>query len=180
MEEQAGVSRSTVNRIWRAFGLKPHLQDSMKLSNDPFFVEKVIDIVGLYLSPPDNALVLCVDEKSQCQALERTPPLLPLSFGYSATTTHDYFRHGTTTLFAALDVATEHAVTQWKSAHRHQEFISFLNQIDKNVPSDMDVHLIIDNYAPHKHAKVKPGSLATPDTTFILPPPHVLIVAQPG
>jgi putative transposase len=155
MREETGTSRSSINRIWRAFGLKPHLSETFKLSNDPFFVEKVIDIVGLYLNPPDNAIVLGVDEKSQCQALERTQPLLPLAMGYSETTTHDYIRHGTTTLFAAFNVATGKVLSQCKKKHRHQEFIEFLNHIEKNVPPDLDIHLVIDNYSTHKHQKVK-------------------------
>lgn len=155
MEDEAKVSRSTVSRIWRAFGLKPHIHKSFKLSTEPLFVDKVIDVVGLYLNPPDNAMVLCVDEKSQCQALERTQPLLPLAFGNAQTTTHDYVRHGTTTLFAALDTATGKVIAKCKSKHRHQEFVQFLNQIDKNVPEDLEIHLVIDNYATHKHQKVK-------------------------
>ena len=149
------ISKSTVNRIWQAFGLQPHRQRHFKLSTDPFFVEKLRDIVGLYLNPPDKALVLCVDEKTQIQALDRTQPVLPLGLGYVEGVTHDYIRHGTTTLFAALDVATGKVIGQCKRRHRHQEFLQFLRHLDANIPNALDVHLIIDNYATHKHAKVK-------------------------
>jgi len=150
-----GVSKSTAARYFALFGVQPHRQKSFKLSNDPFFVEKVRDIVGLYLNPPDKALVLCVDEKSQIQALERSQPVLPLGLGYVEGVTHDYFRHGTTTLFAALDAASGEVIGQCKPRHRHQEFLSFLNHLDRNVPKHLDVHLILDNYATHKHAKVR-------------------------
>ena len=159
---QTDLSKSTVHRIWRAFGLQPHRQRHFKLSTDPFFVEKVRDIVGLYLNPPDKAMVLCVDEKSQIQALDRTQPLLPLGLGYAQGVTHDYVRHGTTTLFAALDIATGKVLGQCKRRHRHQEFLQFLRQIDANVPEDMDIHLVIDNYATHKHLKVKRWLAARP------------------
>jgi putative transposase len=150
-----GLSRPTVHRIWRAFGLQPHRQRHFKLSTDPFFVEKVRDIVGLYLDPPDKAMVLCVDEKSQIQALDRTQPMLPMGLGYLEGVTHDYVRHGTTTLFAALDIATGQVLTSCKKRHRHQEYLQFLNQVDANVPSDLDIHLVVDNYSTHKHPKVK-------------------------
>ena len=155
MAEQTGISKSTVQRWFELFGVQPHRQKTFKLSNDPFFVEKVRDIVGLYLNPPDCAVVLCVDEKTQIQALERTQPLLPLGLGYVEGVTHDYVRHGTTTLFAALDIANGAVITQCKARHRHQEFLAFLRHIDKAVPEDLDIHLIVDNYATHKHAKVK-------------------------
>jgi len=155
LADTTGISKSTVHRLWGAFGIQPHRQRHFKLSTDPFFVEKVRDIVGLYLNPPDRALVLCVDEKSQIQALERSQPLLPLGLGYVEGVTHDYFRHGTTTLFAALEVITGKVITQCKTRHRHQEFLSFLQHLDRNVPSDLDLHLIVDNYSTHKHAKVK-------------------------
>ena len=155
MAEHAGVSKSTVQRWFDLFGVQPHRQRHFKLSNDPFFIEKVRDIVGLYLNPPDHAVVLCVDEKSQIQALQRTQPLLPMGLGYVEGVTHDYVRHGTTTLFAALDVATGEVLTQCKRRHRHQEFLAFLRHIDASVPQALDVHLIVDNYATHKHAKVK-------------------------
>jgi len=155
MAQQSGLSKSTVQRIWKTFGLQPHRQRHFKLSTDPFFVEKVRDICGLYLNPPDKALVLCVDEKSQIQALERSQPLLPLGLGYAEGVTHDYRRHGTTTLFAALDVANGQVMAQCKKRHRHQEYLQFLRHIEQNVPSEMDVHLVVDNYATHKHIKVK-------------------------
>jgi putative transposase len=155
MAKETKLSRPTVHRVWKAFGLQPHRQRHFKLSTDPFFVEKVRDIVGLYLNPPDKAMVLCVDEKSQVQALDRTQPLLPMGIGYVEGVTHDYVRHGTTTLFAALDIATGTVLTSCKRRHRHQEYLQFLTQIDKNVPEDLDIHLVVDNYATHKHPKVK-------------------------
>ena len=155
MSEHCGVSKSTVARWFDLFGVQPHRQRTFKLSNDPFFIEKVRDIVGLYLNPPDHAVVLCVDEKSQIQALERTQPMLPMGLGYVEGVTHDYVRHGTTTLFAALDVASGQVLAQCKRRHRHQEFLAFLRHIDRNVPTTLDVHLVVDNYATHKHAKVK-------------------------
>lgn len=155
MSAETGVSAPTVQRIWHAFGLKPHLQSTFKLSTDPYFVDKVRDVVGLYLAPPDRALVLCVDEKSQIQALNRTQPGLPLTFGKPATRTHDYQRHGTTSLFAALDVATGKVIGQLKRCHRSAEFLSFLKTIDATVPPDQDVHLIMDNYGTHKTEKVR-------------------------
>jgi putative transposase len=149
------LSKSTVQRVWQAFGLAPHRQKHFKLSTDPFFVEKVRDIVGLYLHPPDHAAVLCVDEKSQIQALERTQPLLPLGLGYVEGVTHDYVRHGTTTLFAALEITSGQVLAQCKRRHRHQEFLQFLRHLDASVPQHLDVHLIVDNYATHKHGKVR-------------------------
>ena len=155
MAHHTGVSKSTVQRWFDLFGVQPHRQRHFKISNDPFFVEKVRDIVGLYLNPPDHAVVLSVDEKTQVQALERTQPLLPMGLGYVEGVTHDYRRHGTTTLFAALDVATGKVITRCKPRHRHQEFLAFLRQIDRSVPHHLDVHLIVDNYATHKHPKVR-------------------------
>ncbi len=155
MAEHTGVSKSTVQRWFTLFGVQPHRQRHFKLSNDPFFIEKVRDIVGLYLNPPDHAMVLCVDEKTQVQALNRTQPMLPMGLGYVEGVTHDYVRHGTTTLFAALDAANGEVITQCKARHRHQEFLAFLRHIDASVPKDLEVHLVIDNYATHKHAKVK-------------------------
>ncbi|MBA3562961.1 MAG: IS630 family transposase [Gammaproteobacteria bacterium] len=155
MAAHTGISKSTVARWFNLFGVQPHRQKQFKISNDPFFVEKVRDIVGLYLNPPDNALVLCVDEKTQVQALQRTQPLLPMGLGYVEGVTHDYVRHGTTTLFAALDVANGNIISQCKPRHRHQEFLAFLRHVERNVPAELDVHLVIDNYATHKHAKVK-------------------------
>jgi putative transposase len=156
------LSKSTVQRVWSAFGLQPHRQRHFKISTDPLFVEKVRDIVGLYLNPPDNALVLCVDEKSQIQALDRTQPLLPMGLGYVEGVTHDYIRHGTTTLFAALDIASGKVLTQCKRRHRHQEFLQFLRHIEASVPKRLDVHLIVDNYATHKHPKVRRWLAARP------------------
>ena len=143
-----GVSKTTVQRWFSLFGIKPHLAQTFKLSNDPFFIEKVRDIVGLYLHPPDHAMVLCVDEKSQIQAL-------PLGLGYVQGYTHDYIRHGTTTLFAALDAATGRVIAQCKKRHRHQDFLAFLRLIDREVPPDLDLHLVVDNYATHKHPRVR-------------------------
>jgi len=160
--DETGVSKSTVHRFFRLFGLQPHRSKSFKLSNDPFFVDKVRDIVGLYLNPPDNALVLCVDEKSQIQALERTQPILPMGLGYVEGVTHDYVRHGTTTLFAALDVQSGKVITQCKPRHRHQEFLSFLRHLDTQVPPALALHLVIDNYATHKHPKVRAWLAAHP------------------
>ena len=151
----SGISKSSVQRYFALFGIQPHRAKSFKLSSDPFFVEKVRDIVGLYLNPPEKALVLCVDEKSQIQALERTQPVLPMGLGYVEGITHDYVRHGTTTLFAALDLTHGKLIGQCKPRHRHQEFISFLNHVDRNVPTELDIHLILDNYGTHKHAKVR-------------------------
>jgi len=149
------LSRPTVHRIWQAFGLQPHRQRHFKLSTDPFFIEKVRDIVGLYLNPPDKAMVLCVDEKSQIQAIDRTQPLLPMGLGYVEGVTHDYIRHGTTTLFAALDIATGQVLTSCKNHHRHQEYLQFLKQVETNVPPEMGIHLVVDNYATHKHPSVR-------------------------
>ena len=149
------ISKSTVGRYFALFGLQPHRSKSFKLSTDPFFVEKVRDIVGLYLNPPDKALVLCVDEKSQVQALERTQPVLPMGLGYLEGVTHDYYRHGTTTLFAALDTLDGKVIALCKPRHRHQEFLAFLNHLDRSVPSGLDLHLVADNYGTHKRPKVK-------------------------
>ena len=172
MANEIGVSHMTVCRVWQTFGLKPHLRETFKLSTDPFFVEKVRDIVGLYLNPPENALVLCVDEKSQCQALERSQPTLPLGFGYAEGYTHDYVRHGTLTLFAALDVATGGVLSQSKRRHRHQEFLQFLRHIDANVPAELDVHIIMDNYATHKHEKVRSWFARKPRYHFHFTPTY--------
>ena len=152
---ESGISKTSVHRYFQLFGLQPHRTESFKLSTDPFFIEKLRDVVGLYLNPPENALVLCADEKSQCQALERTQPMLPLGLGYVEGVTHDYKRHGTTTLFAALDVLNGKVVAECKPRHRHQEFLAFLRRIDQTVPQKLDIHLIVDNYSTHKHARVK-------------------------
>ena len=159
---EVALSKSTVHRTWSAFGLQPHRQKHFKLSTDPFFVEKVIDITALYLDPPEHAMVLCVDEKSQVQALERTQPMLPLGLGYVEGVTHNYNRHGTTTLFAALDVASGQVLTQCKPRHRHQEFLQFLKHIETSVPPDLDIHLVLDNYGTHKHSKVRRWLAARP------------------
>jgi putative transposase len=159
---EANISKDMAHRLFRAAGIAPHRSRSFKLSNDPAFVEKVRDITGLYLNPPDHALVLCVDEKSQIQALERTQPVLPMGLGYVEGITHDYVRHGTTTLFAALDVANGQVISRVRAQHRHQEFLDFLRQIDKQTPPELDLHLIVDNYVTHKHAKVKAWLLRHP------------------
>jgi len=153
--QATGMSQSAISRIWRAFSLQPHRVETFKLSTDPFFVEKVRDIVGLYLNPPERALILCVDEKSQVQALDRTRPVLPLRPGVPARQTHDYIRHGTTSLFAALDVATGKVIGSCHRRHRHQEFLRFLARIEEAVPEHLDIHLVMDNYGTHKMPKVK-------------------------
>src|SRR5215467_1682861 len=155
MAETCGVSKASVQRIWQAHGLKPHLVKTFKLSNDPRFIEKLEDVVGLYLNPPEHALVFCIDEKSQIQALDRTQPGLPMKKGRAGTMTHDYKRHGTTTLFAALDVLKGEVIGQCMKRHRHQEFLKFLKAIDGRVPKRMAIHAIADNYSTHKHGAVK-------------------------
>ena len=155
MAEESGLSHTTIWRIWGAFGLQPHRSETFKLSSDPHFVDKVRDIVGLYLSPPDRALVLCVDEKSQIQALDRTQPVLPMLPGIPERRTHDYKRHGTTSLFAALDVATGFVIGKCYRRHRAREFLDFLKEIDRCVPEGLDIHVVMDNYATHKTAAVK-------------------------
>jgi transposase len=150
MAKASGVSISSVQRIWRAFGLQPHRLETFKLSTDPDFVAKVRDVVGLYVSPPEHAIVLCVDEKSQIQALDRSQPLLPMRPGHPARRSHDYKRHGTTSLFAALDIATGQVIGKCLPRHRAAEFRRFLDEIEANVPEDLDVHLVMDNYATHK------------------------------
>jgi len=150
MSRACGLSVSTVQRIWRAFGLQPHRLETFKLSTDPDFVAKVRDVVGLYLAPPAQAIVLCVDEKSQIQALDRSQPMLPMRPGQAARRSHDYTRHGTTSLFAALDIATGRVIGKCFARHRATEFRKFLDEIEANVPRDLDVHLVIDNYATHK------------------------------
>ena len=155
LAKQLTVSQSTVSRVWRAFGLQPHRSETFKLSTDPLFIEKVRDIVGLYLDPPLKAMVLCVDEKSQVQALDRTQPLLPLRPGQTERRTHDYARHGTTSLFAALDVKAGKVMGRCFARHRAAEFRRFLGEIDANVPPDLDVHLVLDNSATHKTKAVR-------------------------
>ncbi len=155
MAKAMNLSARTVGRIWHAHGLKPHLVRTFKVSNDPHFAEKLEDVIGLYLNAPEHAIVLCCDEKSQVQALDRTQPGLPLKKGRAGTMTHDYVRHGTTTLFAALNVADGTVIGQCQDRHRHQEWLKFLKLIDAQTPADRDLHLILDNYATHKHPKVK-------------------------
>jgi len=155
MAQKTGLSQTAIVRIWRAFGLQPHRVENFKFSKDPQFVEKVRDIVGLYLNPPDRAIVLCVDEKSQVQARNRTQPILPLAPGVPARQSHDYERHGVTSLFAALDVASGVTISNCYRRHRHQEFLKFLNEIDTNLPDGFEVHLVMDNYGTHKVNKVR-------------------------
>ncbi len=155
LAEELNVSESMVHRVWKANNLKPHLSRTFKLSNDPRFVQKVVDVVGLYLDPPEHALVLCVDEKSQIQALDRTQPGLPIKKGRCGTMTHDYVRNGTTTLFAALEMAEGKLIGTCMPRHRHQEWIKFLHLIDQQTPAGLDLHLIADNYSTHKHPKVQ-------------------------
>jgi hypothetical protein len=162
MAERAGVSDTAVLRVWRAHGLKPHLVRGFKVSRDPDFVAKLEDIVGLYMAPPEHALVLCCDEKSQVQALDRTQPGLPLKKGRAATMTHDYKRHGTTTLFAALNVLDGQVIGQCQQRHTHVEWLKFLRQIDRETPKDKTLHLIADNYATHKHPAVQQWLLKHP------------------
>ena len=155
MAEDQGVSKSTINRVWQSHGLKPHLTKQFKLSRDPKFLEKLIDVVGLYLNPPEKALVLCVDEKSQIQALDRTQPGLPLKKGRCGTMTHDYKRNGTTTLFAAIEIAQGKVIGQCYARHRHQEFLKFLKRLDAEFPIGIKLHVVMDNYGTHKHPKVQ-------------------------
>ena len=157
MAKATGLSQSTISRIWRAFGLKPHLTKTFKLSKDPQFIDKVRDIVGLYMNPPEHAIVLCIDEKSQVQALDRTQPLLPMRPGQVERHTHDYVRHGTTSLFAALDTASGEVIAKCHRQHRHQEFLKFMQLVDSSLPEGrkQEVHLVMDNYATHKTPKVK-------------------------
>ena len=155
MARAVGISHDSVHRIWKANDLKPHLTRTFKLSRDPQFEVKFWDVIGLYLNPPDKALVLCCDEKSQCQALERTQPGLPLGVGHIRTRTHDYYRHGTVTLFAALNYLDGKIIARAEARHTHVEWLRFLKQLDSDTPQDLDLHLIVDNYATHKHANVK-------------------------
>lgn len=188
MAAESGLSKSTVGRIWRTFGLKPHQVDTFKLSNDPQFIDKVRDIVGLYLDPPEKALVLCVDEKSQIQALDRSAPVLPMMPGMSERRTHDYVRHGITTLFAALDVATGEVIGSIHRRHRAAEFKKFLAKLDKAVPADVDVHLICDNYGTHKAPTVRKWLEAhprfhmhfTPTYSFLAQPSRAVVRTPDG
>jgi transposase len=162
MAAEMGLSQSTVARIWRAFGLQPHRTETFKLSRDPFFVDKVHDVVGLYLDPPERALVFCVDEKSQIQALDRSQPVLPMMPGTPQRTTHDYVRAGTTTLFAALEVTTGTVIGSLHRRHRTEEFKKFLVKLEREIPPNLDVHLVLDNYATHKTQAIKTWLVAHP------------------
>jgi len=162
MAQATGFSQSTISRMWRAFGLQPHRTETFKLSTDPLFVEKVRDIVGLYLNPPEKAVVLCVDEKSQIQALDRSQPLLPMRPGQTERRSHDYKRHGTTSLFAALDIATGKIIGQCHQRHRAIEFRKFLDRIEESVPADMDIHVVLDNYSTHKTPMIQRWLLKRP------------------
>lgn len=169
---KTGLSQSTISRIWRAFGLKPHRAEGFHLSSDPLLIDKVRDIVGLYLDPPHHALVLCVDEKSQIQALSRTQPVLPMRVGQLERRTHDYTRHGVTSLFAALDIATGNVLGKCYRRHRSVEFLDFLKRIDAAVPADLDVHLVLDNYGTHKTALVRSWLLKRPRYHLHFTPTH--------
>src|ERR1700740_1726043 len=155
LAKETGLSRMTVSRIWHAFGLQPHRSETFKLSPDPLLIEKVRDVVGLYMNPPEHAVVLCVDEKAQIQALDRTQPLLPMRPGQVERRTHDYARHGTTSLFAALEVKTSHVIGQTHRRHRSVEFRKFLDHVEANLPADLDIHVIMDNYGTHKTAPIR-------------------------
>lgn len=170
MARETGLSESTIGRIWREHGLKPHRVETFKLSNDPQFVEKLEDVIGLYLAPPEHAVVLSCDEKSQIQALDRTQPGLPLKRGRAGTMTHDYKRNGTTSLFAAMNVVDGTIISQCQRRHRHQEWLKFLKLIKSQVPADKDVHLICDNYATHKHPKVQAWAMRNPRFHFHFTP----------
>lgn len=172
MAQRCGLSRQTVSRIWRAFGLKPHRFETFTLSTDPCFVEKVRDVVGLYLDPPRQALVLCVDEKTQVQALERSQPLLPMRPGRAERRTHDYYRHGTLALFAALNVATGHVISTIQAKHRTKEFLGFLRHIEREVPAGLEVHIILDNYATHKTEAVEDWLAGHPRWKLHFTPTH--------
>ena len=170
MARAAGISAASVQRLWVANDIKPHLSRTFKLSNDKQFEEKFWDVIGLYLDPPEKALVLCCDEKSQCQALERTQPGLPLGIGHIRTKTHDYVRHGTLTLFAALNYLEGKLITRLAARHRHQEWLAFLQLIDEQSPTDLAIHIIADNYATHKHPKVRQWLARHPRWTFHFTP----------
>jgi len=176
MAQATGMSQSAISRIWRAFGLKPHLTETFKLSPDPLFVDKVRDIVGLYVNPPEGALVLCVDEKSQIQALDRTAPVLPIRPGLPERRTHDYVRHGTTNLYAALDVASGNIIADMTERHRAAEFRRFLNLINRSVPDDLEVHLVVDNSSTHKNTRDPPVAAAPPALSTPLHPDLQLMV----
>ena len=170
MAEEMGLSRSVIWRVWRKYGLKPHQVKRFKLSRDPRLVEKLHDVVGVYLNPPANAVVFSFDEKSQIQALDRTQPGLPLKKGRAGTMTHDYKRHGTTTLFAALDMATGHVIHDCMPRHRHQEFLKFMKRVERSVDPELEIHVILDNYATHKHEKVRAWLAKNPRVRFHFTP----------
>jgi transposase len=172
MAQAVGMNQTAVSRIWRAFGLKPHLAETFKLSPDPQFIDKVRDIVGLYVNPPDAAVVLCVDEKSQIQALDRTAPILPLMPGVPQRRTHDYKRNGITNLYAALDVASGNVIANVSARHRAEEFIRFLNLVNRSVPNDLDVHLIVDNSSTHKTPAVRRWLVRHPRFTMHFTPTY--------
>ena len=172
MAARAGISNERVSVIWRTFGLAPHRSETFQLSTDPHFVEKVRDVVGLYMSPPQNALVLSIDEKSQCQALERSQPVLPMMTGCPERVSHDYFRHGTTTLFAALDVKTGEIFAQCKPRHRHKEFLEFLRHIERATAPELAIHVIVDNYAAHKTKAVREWLVRHPRWQLHFIPTH--------
>jgi transposase len=172
MAQRCGLSRQAVSRIWRAFGLKPHRLESFTLSTDPLFVEKVRDVIGLYMDPPVNALVFCVDEKTQVQALERSQPVLPMRPGRSERRTHDYYRHGTVSLFAALNVATGQIISATKPKHRTREFLNFLRQIEREIPEGLDLHIVLDNYATHKTDAVEDWLAKRPRWKLHFTPTH--------
>ncbi|MER5425402.1 IS630 family transposase [Streptosporangium roseum] len=179
MAQRTGLSKSTIGRIWKKCDLKPHLQDSFKLSTDPQFVAKVVDVVGLYHHPPEKAVVLCVDEKSQIQALDRSQPVLPMMPGMPERRTHDYYRHGITSLFAAFNITDGTVISQLHRRHRAVEFKKFLVRIDKAVPAGLDVHLVCDNYATHNTAEIKTWLGKTPALPHPLHP-HGLLLDGPG
>ena len=172
MAREMGMSQSAISRIWRAFGLKPHLVDSFKLSNDPLFIEKVRDVVGLYMNPPEAALVLCVDEKTQVQALDRTAPVFPMRPGVPERQTHDYLRHGTTNLYAALDVSSGKVIADMTERHRADEFRRFLNLINRSVPEDLDIHVIVDNSSTHKTPEIHRWLVRHPRFTLHFTPTY--------
>ena len=172
MAKNVGVSHSSIGRIWRAFGLQPHRTETVRLSQDPLLIEKVRDIVGLYMSPPDNAVVLCIDEKSQIQALERAQPILPMDFGRPERRTPDYVRHGTTDLFAALDVATGKVIGKCYEQHRAKDLRSFLREVDKSVPPELEIHVVIDNLSAHKAPTIKRFLVQNPRFHFHFTPTH--------
>ncbi len=172
MAKDVGLSHSTIGRIWRAFGLQPHRSESFRLSQDPLLVEKVRDIVGLYMSPPDNAVVLCIDEKSQIQALERAQPVLPMDIGQPERRTHDYERHGTTDLFAALDAATGRVIGKCFAQHRAREFKLFLAEVEGQVPAELDVHVVLDNLSTHKTPAIKRWLARNPRFHLHFTPTH--------